>query len=78
MIAGQLADVLLADIGKWRILDPIEMKSAGGATLMRLPDASILAKGTNPPNDTYTVSARTTDGHTGLPSGGPAGCESAI
>ncbi len=33
--------------------------SKGGATLSRLPDGSVLASGANPPNDTYTVTAKT-------------------
>lgn len=41
----------------WETLDPIEFKSAGGATLTKTASKSILAEGTNPSNDTYTVIA---------------------
>jgi tetratricopeptide (TPR) repeat protein len=44
---------------KWTILQPIVMTSAGGATLTRLPDGSVLASGLNPAADTYTVEATT-------------------
>ena len=40
---------------RWTVLKPAEMKSAGGATLTRLDDHSILAGGVNPPSDQYTV-----------------------
>jgi hypothetical protein len=43
----------------WTALDPREMKSAGGATLSRLPDLTVLAGGPNPPTDTYTITADT-------------------
>jgi mono/diheme cytochrome c family protein len=44
---------------QWVALDPSELKSAGGATLARQDDKSILASGTNPEVETYTVVART-------------------
>jgi hypothetical protein len=62
--AWVLADVLkdemtaLAD-GRWTILVPSEMTSAGGAKLTRLSDGSILASGSNPNEDTLTLVART-------------------
>ncbi len=62
--AWVLADLLkdgmtaLAD-GNWNILVPLEIKSAGGATLTRLPDGSILASGENPDQDSLTLFART-------------------
>jgi len=43
----------------WTTLTPIEYKSAGGATLTRLIDDSILASGLNPEADTYTITATT-------------------
>ena len=43
----------------WVVLEPMEMKSAAGATLQKLPDHSILAGGGSPDTDTYTVSHRT-------------------
>jgi hypothetical protein len=42
----------------WRPLDIAEMKSAGGATLTKLNDGSILASGKNPDFDTYTFVAK--------------------
>ena len=40
---------------RWTILKPAEMKSAGGATLRKLDDDSVLASGVNPLSDAYTV-----------------------
>jgi hypothetical protein len=42
---------------KWQVLDPTELQSMGGATLTKLPDKSIRADGTNPPQETYTVAS---------------------
>jgi tetratricopeptide (TPR) repeat protein len=67
---------------RWTVLAPAQMKSAGGATLAKLNDNSILASGKNPENDTYTVVAPTdlpritafrleTLAHGSLPHGGP-------
>lgn len=50
-----LADILLADTKGWTVLTPGEMKSAGGATLKRQPDGSILAGGKTPERDVYTI-----------------------
>ena len=44
----------------WNVLTPVEMKSAGGATLARQEDGSITVTGTNPERDTLTL-AFTTD-----------------
>jgi hypothetical protein len=41
------------------VLKPVEMKSAGGATLIRLPDDFVLASGTIPARDSYTITGRT-------------------
>jgi len=49
----QLADSPAA----WRQLEPKSVKSLGGATLTRQPDASWLASGENPANDTYELTA---------------------
>jgi hypothetical protein len=43
----------------WTVLDPITFTSSGGATLTKQPDMSILASGTTPATDTYTVTAST-------------------
>lgn len=77
------ADLLAPDDGvKWTVLSPAVLKSKGGATLTLQGDGSILASGTNPNDDVYTVSARTDLGRIvavrlevlpdpTLPSGGP-------
>src|SRR3712207_4543865 len=44
---------------EWVALDPAEMVSAGKATLTKKDDKSIVASGTNPEKETYTVVART-------------------
>jgi hypothetical protein len=43
----------------WTILQPESFKSAGGATLTKQADNSILASGKNPTPETYTVTAKT-------------------
>ena len=43
---------------KWVILDLVDAKSAGGATLVRNADGSVVASGKNPDFDTYTLVAR--------------------
>jgi WD40 repeat protein/tetratricopeptide (TPR) repeat protein len=79
----ELAELVSAAAGDgWVLLKPLEVKSANGATLTCLPDLSILAGGTNPDRDTYTVTSHTllegitafrleTLPHPGLPHGGP-------
>ena len=47
-------------VANWVILDPTSVSSANGATLTELGDHSILASGTSPATDTYTVLATTT------------------
>lgn len=39
----------------WAVLDPVEFKSAGNASLTKLEDKSIKASGANPAKETYTV-----------------------
>ena len=41
----------------WVVLEPASLASAGGATLTRQPDNSVLISGNNPPADTYTFTA---------------------
>lgn len=42
--AFDLADMLLQpEVTQWQILDPVDMQGAGGTTLTRLPDGSIMA-----------------------------------
>jgi hypothetical protein len=44
---------------QWTVLDPAEFTSAGGATLTKQRDGSLLAGGTRPEKDTYTITAQT-------------------
>ncbi len=39
----------------WTVLDPIEVRSAAGATMTKLDDKSVLVGGSTPARDTYTV-----------------------
>ena len=57
-LAGELADLLLAEPTRWTVLRPAEMTADGGATLTRLEDNSILVSGPNPERDVYTLSFR--------------------
>jgi hypothetical protein len=43
----------------WTPLDPVEFRSTAGATLTKLPDGSLLASGTSPETDTYTLKVHT-------------------
>jgi hypothetical protein len=85
-VAGRLARLLWDDLDtRWTVLRPIRVASEGGATLSVLPDGSVLASGTNPPDDAYTVEAETDLSgitalrlealpHPSLPAGGPGRC----
>jgi hypothetical protein len=42
----------------WVPLDPVELQTAGGTTLTKLPDGSLLAEGKSPETESYTVRAR--------------------
>lgn len=48
-------------VSTWQQVQPIEVVSAGGATLTRQEDSSYLASGKNPANDSYTVTLTTAD-----------------
>jgi hypothetical protein len=52
-------------LSTWSPVWPVEMVSEGGATMTVLPDYSVLATGTNPSSDKYTVALGKTD--RGLP-----------
>jgi hypothetical protein len=43
----------------WTVVDPTSAASAGGATLTKLSDLSLLSGGTRPEKDVYTIVART-------------------
>ncbi|MBL8191388.1 MAG: DUF1553 domain-containing protein, partial [Acidobacteria bacterium] len=49
---------ILAEPAKWTTLDPTEFKSAGGATLTKLDDKSLLASSKDPEFDEYIIKAR--------------------
>ena len=42
---------------EWKVVEPRTFVSAGGATLTRQADGSLLAEGTRPERDTYTITA---------------------
>ena len=52
---------------RWQILDPHAFTSSDGATLAKQPDHSILAGGTRPEKDTYTIGCRLGPGDQGSP-----------
>ena len=43
----------------WLLMEPVELKSEGGATLTPQPDAAVLATGINPQFDRYTLVLQT-------------------
>jgi len=45
----------------WMLPDVTEMKSAGGATLAKQPDGSVLVTGKNPATETLTIALTTTE-----------------
>src|SRR5262245_57302263 len=49
----------IAAMTNWQVLDPMSWSSQGGATFSKTESKSLLAGGTNPPNDVYVVTART-------------------
>lgn len=57
-IAADLAEVMLGGTTTWKVLEPIEMQSAVGATLTRLADNSILASGKTGKDESYRVTTR--------------------
>ena len=62
--ADDLADLLVASsqsdtASDWQVLDVTNIKSVEGATLEVLDDGSVLASGTNPDSDQYTMTAET-------------------
>ncbi len=50
-----------ATVSAWRQIQPTEVVSTGGASLIRQEDGSYLATGTNPANDAYTVTLATNE-----------------
>jgi hypothetical protein len=46
----------------WETLEPLEIRSTGGATFRRLDDGSWIAEGADPPSDTYEIEAALPEG----------------
>ena len=61
LAAGQAVWEREASAGppEWTVLTPETMESAGGATLTKQADGSILAGGANPAKDVFTITAKT-------------------
>jgi WD40 repeat protein/tetratricopeptide (TPR) repeat protein len=57
--AAELAEFLLPRPHHWEVLAPAELATAGGTTLTKQPDGSILASGVDPRPETYTITAKT-------------------
>ncbi len=49
-----LADAI-AKGSQWTVTDPVSVASAGGQTLTKQPDLTVLASGDNPAQDTYAI-----------------------
>ena len=52
-------DVETVALPVWRVVEPVAMKSTGGATLQLQPDGSVLATGKKPNQDQYELTVRT-------------------
>jgi hypothetical protein len=46
----------------WQSLEPLEIRSTGGATFKRLEDGSWISAGADPPSDTYEIEAQLPEG----------------
>jgi hypothetical protein len=46
----------------WEPLEPLEMRSTGGATFRRLDDGTWIVEGASPPSDTYEIEAQLPEG----------------
>jgi hypothetical protein len=46
----------------WQPLEPLEIRSAAGATFERLEDGSWIVRGADPPSDTYEIEAQLPEG----------------
>src|SRR5262249_39698656 len=56
---AEFTDLLFSSAGDWKMLKPLHMTSANGATLTPQPDGSVLVGGKNPDTDTLTFEALT-------------------
>ncbi len=57
-----LVNFLLTEAAAWRPFDVTRVTSMGGASMRKLPDASILVEGTNPQDDTFELVAKSPQG----------------
>ena len=60
--AESVQDLFETPASAWQPLEPLEIRSAGGATFRRLDDGSWLAEGADPPSDTYEIEAALPEG----------------
>jgi len=60
--ADDAKDVLSGSSAAWQPLEPLEIRSAGGAVFRRLDDGSWIAEGADPPSDTYEIEAALPEG----------------
>ena len=60
--AGDVRSLLGHAASAWEPLEPLEVRSTGGATFRRLDDGSWIAEGADPPSDTYEIEAALPEG----------------
>ncbi len=60
--AERVQDLIETPAAAWQPLEPLEIRSTGGATFRRLDDGSWVAVGADPPSDTYEIEAALPEG----------------
>ena len=60
--ASQVRSLFAESASAWEPLEPLEVRSTGGAAFRRLDDGSWIAEGANPPSDTYEIEAALPEG----------------
>ena len=60
--ASQVRSLFAESARAWEPLEPLEVRSTGGAAFRRLDDGSWIAEGANPPSDTYEIEAALPEG----------------
>ncbi len=60
--ASQVRSLFAESASAWEPLEPLEVRSTGGATFRRLDDGSWIAEGADPPSDTYEIEAAVPEG----------------
>ena len=63
--ASQVRSLFAESASAWEPLEPLEVRSTGGATFRRLDDGSWIAEGADPPSDTYEIEAALPEGTLG-------------